>query len=55
LEERPNIVLIVSDTLRLGHLGSYGNDAIKTPNMDRLARNGVVFTNAFPSPCRPSR
>ena len=48
MEERPNIVLIVSDTLRLDHLGCYGNDAIKTPNMDRLARNGVVFTDAFP-------
>ncbi len=45
---RPNIILMVSDTLRLDHLGCYGNPDIRTPNIDRLARDSLLFTNAFP-------
>jgi len=48
LERKPNIILIVSDTLRLDHLGCYGNDRVRTPNMDLLANQGVRFTRAFP-------
>ncbi len=48
MAEKPNIVLVVSDTLRLDHLGCYGNPDIRTPNIDRLARESAVFTNAFP-------
>jgi len=44
---RPNIVLIVSDDHGLESLGCYGNPAIKTPNLDSLAAEGVRFTNAF--------
>ncbi|MBN2133852.1 MAG: sulfatase-like hydrolase/transferase [Sedimentisphaerales bacterium] len=44
---RPNIVLIVSDDHGRGDLGCYGNPVIQTPNLDRLAAEGVRFTNAF--------
>ena len=45
--ERPDIVLITLDTTRPDRLGSYGNTAIETPNLDRLAGEGVRFENAF--------
>src|SRR5438874_9472793 len=35
--------MIVSDTFRRDHLGAYGNKSIRTPNLDRLATNSVVF------------
>lgn len=44
--KRPNIVLIVSDDHGRGDLGCYGNHVIQTPNLDRLAAEGVRFTNA---------
>jgi arylsulfatase A-like enzyme len=43
VEERPNLVLVVSDTFRRDHLGAYGNEAIRTPNLDRLASQAAVF------------
>ncbi len=46
-DERPNIVLIVSDDHGRGDLGCYGNPVAKTPHLDRLAAEGVRFTNAF--------
>jgi len=45
--DRPNIVLIVSDDHGLETLGCYGNPVIKTPNLDAIAAEGVRFTNAF--------
>jgi len=45
--KRPNIVLIVSDDHGRGDLGCYGNPVIQTPNLDRLAAEGVRFNNAF--------
>jgi arylsulfatase A-like enzyme len=42
-----NIIIIVSDTLRRDHLGCYGNDWIRTPNIDRLAKESVVFDAAY--------
>ncbi|MHC4560806.1 MAG: sulfatase family protein, partial [Planctomycetota bacterium] len=45
--KRPNVVLIVSDDHGLDAVGCYGNPIIKTPNLDRLAAEGVRFTNAF--------
>jgi arylsulfatase A-like enzyme len=42
---KPNVLLVVSDTLRGDHLGAYGNDWIHTPALDRLARRAVVFDN----------
>jgi arylsulfatase A-like enzyme len=43
-----NIIMIMIDSLRLDHVGCYGNQWIETPNMDRLAAESVVFENAYP-------
>ena len=43
----PNILLIVVDTLRADHLASYGYKRETSPNLDRLAEQGVVFESAF--------
>src|ERR1044071_9270705 len=53
----PNVVLIVSDDLGRGDLGAYGQRFIRTPNLDRMAREGLLFTDAYAaSPvCAPSR
>ena len=53
----PNIVLIYADDLGYGDLGSYGHHTIRTPHLDRLAAEGVRFTDFYsPSPlCSPSR
>lgn len=45
--DQPNIILFVSDDHGLDALGCYGNDVIKTPNMDQLAADGVRFTRAY--------
>jgi len=42
-----NLICIVSDTVRADYLGCYGNDWVKTPNLDRLAREGILFKNAY--------
>jgi arylsulfatase A-like enzyme len=54
---RPNVVVIVSDTLRRDHLGAYGNEWIRTPALDRLAARSVVFENhlAGSFPTMPAR
>ena len=54
---RPNIVFLLSDDQRPDTIGALGNPAIHTPNLDRIARTGVVFTRAIsPNPlCVPSR
>ncbi|MCC6699837.1 MAG: arylsulfatase [Candidatus Hydrogenedentes bacterium] len=53
----PNIVLIVADDLGYGHLGCYGQQNIRTPNIDRLAAEGMRFTQAYSGAplCAPSR
>jgi arylsulfatase A-like enzyme len=43
-----NVILIMLDSLRRDHVGAYGNEWIKTPNIDALAEDGVRFTNAYP-------
>lgn len=45
--EGPNIVLISIDTLRADHLGAYGYGRNTSPNIDRLANEGILFENAF--------
>lgn len=58
--ERPNILFIIFDDWNGStHAGAYGCDWIKTPNFDRIAREGILFKNAFTSnpkcsPCRAS-
>lgn len=55
--KKPNIILIYTDDLGYGDVSSYGTSAIQTPNIDRLAKNGVRFTNAHATSatCTPSR
>lgn len=55
--QRPNIVVILSDDQSFGSLGVAGHPWLQTPNMDRLAAEGVWFRNAFvtTSLCSPSR
>jgi choline-sulfatase len=45
--QRPNILFILADDLAAWMLGCYGNQEIKTPNIDNLARAGLRFSNAF--------
>jgi arylsulfatase A-like enzyme len=53
---RPNVVLIIMDDVGYGDYGSYGAPDIKTPNIDRLARDGVRFTDFYAAPsCSPTR
>src|SRR5262249_39928893 len=42
-----NLLLITIDTVRADHLGCYGYSAAKTPNLDRIAKRGLVFQNAI--------
>jgi len=45
--EKPNLVIIFTDDQRHDAVGYTGNNAVHTPNLDRLAKRGLVFTNAF--------
>jgi arylsulfatase A-like enzyme len=45
--ERPNIVMIFTDDQRHDAVGYAGNDAVHTPTLDRLARQGLIFQNCF--------
>ena len=55
--ERPNILVVMTDQQRYDSLGCYGIDWVKTPNLDRLASQGVVFDNCYATNpiCTPSR
>ena len=56
-ESRPNVVMIMTDNHGAWTLGCYGNNDIRTPNIDRLAAEGTLFDNAFASNpvCSPTR
>lgn len=56
-DTRPNIVFVITDDLRFDALGATGHPFARTPNLDRLAREGVSFTNFFTAVplCSPSR
>lgn len=54
--EKPNIVLILVDDLGINDLHCYGRAEHHTPNVDRLAAQGMRFTDAYAQPvCSPSR
>lgn len=57
MPENPNIIMIVADDLGWYDLGCYGNDFIETPNLDKLASEGIRFTDAYAAAplCSPSR
>jgi arylsulfatase A-like enzyme len=48
MRDRPNIILVISDTLRTAYLGCYGNERVRTPHIDAFAASGTRFTNAYP-------
>jgi len=54
---RPNILFLLADDLGYGELGCYGQEVIKTPILDQLARKGMKFTNFYAgnAVCSPSR
>ena len=53
----PNIIVFIADDVAWKNFGCYGNDAIRTPNIDALAAGGLKFDNAFltVAQCSPSR
>lgn len=55
--EKPNVLIIYADDLGYGDLSCYGAHAVQTPNIDRLAKEGIRFTTAYASAatCTPSR
>ena len=57
LRDRPNIIFILADDLGYGDLGCYGQETIRTPNLDRMAAEGMVFTDHYAGTCvcAPSR
>ena len=54
---KPNILFIIADQMAAQFLATYGHGVTKTPNIDRLAKSGVVFENAYSSSplCAPAR
>ena len=56
-KRKMNVLFIISDQHRSDHMSCSGNKILKTPNLDRLASEGVRFTNAFcTNPmCMPNR
>ena len=48
MDQKPNILVVVSDTLRACDLGCYGSSEVHTPGIDALARRSVRFTRAYP-------
>ncbi len=57
VKSKPNIIIIYADDLGYGDLGVYGGIGIKTPNIDKLAKGGIVFTSGYATSatCTPSR
>ena len=55
--KRPNILFAIADDWSWPHAGAYGDPVVKTPNFDRVAAEGVLFSNAYISSpsCTPSR
>jgi len=56
-QRQPNIIFILADDMGYGDLGCYGHPVAKTPNIDRLAQEGVLFTQHYSNgaECSPTR
>ena len=56
-ERKPNIIFVLADDLGYGDIGCYGQQKFRTPNIDRLATEGMRFTQAYSgnAVCAPSR
>ena len=56
-DQAPNILIILADDLSWCDAGCYGNPDVQTPNIDRLAREGLRFTSGYTSAatCTPTR
>ena len=53
---KPNIILILIDDMGYGDIGPFGSTANRTPNLDRMAREGMKLTSFYAAPvCTPSR
>lgn len=50
-QERPNIIFILADDLGWKDLGCYGSDVFESPSLDRLAKQGMRFTDAYAASC----
>ncbi|MGI9242755.1 MAG: sulfatase-like hydrolase/transferase, partial [Verrucomicrobiales bacterium] len=55
--DRPNILFLIADDASRSSFGAYGETYVRTPNFDRIAREGVLFTNAYNCnpKCAPAR
>ena len=53
----PNIVVVLTDYLGYGDIGCYGNKIVKTPHLDRFAKEGMRFTDCYSAQptCSPAR
>lgn len=56
-DNKPNVVFIIADDIGQGDIGHYGNEDVKTPNIDAIATSGLTFNNMYLtiSSCSPSR
>ena len=56
-DSRPNLIVVLCDDLGYGDLGCYGNQIVKTPNLDQFAANGLKFTRCYSAApnCSPAR
>ena len=52
--ERPNIVMIFADDMGYGDLGCFGHPTIATPNLDRMAAEGMKLTSFYAAPVCPT-
>lgn len=56
-KEQPNFIFFITDDISFNDLGCYGNESAYTPNIDKMAADGIKFTNVYltASSCSPSR
>ena len=45
--EKPNILIVMGDDISFPHMGAYGTGWVKTPGFDRVAKEGLLFMNAY--------